>query len=293
MKVRKGIILAGGTGSRLWPVTIPICKQLLPVYDKPMIYYPLTTLMFAGIRDILIITTPMDQPRFQSLLGDGSQWGLNISYEVQNKPDGIAQAFILGEKFIDGSPCALVLGDNIFYGEGFIRLLGDVDKLSTGAVSFAYYVNDPEHYGIVKFSNNGKPMALYEKPTEFQSNWAITGLYFYDRDVVEIAKSIRPSARGELEITSVNEVYLQNNNLHVEKLGRGYAWLDAGTHSSLLEAAQFIHSIEQRQGLKIGCPEEVAYRMKCISAESLEELIQQCGQPDYAKYLKNVLSMDY
>ena len=292
MKARKGIILAGGTGSRLWPVTIPVCKPLLPVYDKPMIYYPLTTLMFAGIRNILIITTPHDQPRFQSLLGDGSQWGINLSYEVQHKPDGIAQAFILGADFIDGSPCALVLGDNIFYGAGFAKLVGKAAALSSGAVSFAYYVNDPEHYGIVKFADDGKPIALHEKPTTYISNWAVTGLYFYDQDIVEIARSVRPSARGELEITAVNQVYLEQNSLHVEKMGRGYAWLDAGTHASLLEASQFIHSIEHRQGLKIGCPEEVAYRMEFITAENLNQLIQQCPQPDYAKYLKNVLLMD-
>ena len=292
MKDRKGIILAGGTGSRLWPVTVPVCKQLLPVYDKPMIYYPLTTLMFANIRDILIITTPHDQPRFQSLLGDGKQWGINLSYEVQHKPDGIAQAFIIGADYLDGSPSALVLGDNIFYGAGFAKLVGKAATISTGAVSFAYYVNDPEHYGIVKFAEDGSPQALHEKPTTYISNWAVTGLYFYDKDVVDVARSIRPSARGELEITSINQFYLENNKLYIEKIGRGYAWLDAGTHASLLEASQFLHSIEKRQGLKIGCPEEVAYRMKFISTEDMQKLIHECKQPDYANYLKSVIVMD-
>lgn len=291
MKIRKGIILAGGTGSRLWPVTVPVCKQLLPIYDKPMVYYPLTTLMFAGIRDILVITTPQDQPRFQLLLGDGSQWGVNLSYEVQPKPDGIAHALILGADFIGESPCALVLGDNIFYGAGFAELVSKVTALPNGAVIFAYYVNDPERYGIVKFSDGNRPIALYEKPSKFLSNWAVTGLYFYDQDAVEIARSVRPSARGELEITAVNQVYLEQNRLHVEKMGRGYAWLDAGTHASLLEASQFIHSIEHRQGLKIGCPEEVAYRMGFITAEKLNQFIHRCTQPDYAGYLKNVLLM--
>ncbi len=291
MKARKGIILAGGTGSRLWPVTVPVCKQLLPVYDKPMIYYPLTTLMFAGIRDILVITTPQDQPRFQLLLGDGSRWGINLSYAVQSRPDGIAHALILGADFIDESPCALVLGDNIFYGAGFAELVSRAATQPSGAVAFAYYVNDPERYGVVKFADGNRPVALHEKPSKFLSNWAVTGLYFYDRDVVEIARSVRPSARGELEITAVNQVYLEQNRLHVEKMGRGYAWLDAGTHASLLEASQFIHSIEHRQGLKIGCPEEVAYRMGFITAETLNQFIHQCTQPDYAGYLKNVLLM--
>lgn len=289
MKVRKGIILAGGTGTRLWPVTVPVCKQLLPIYDKPMVYYPLTTLMFTGVRDILIITTPMDQPRFQSLLGDGSQWGINISYKEQHKPDGIAQAFILGADFIDGSPCALVLGDNIFYGAGFSELVGKAATVPSGAVAFAYYVNDPERYGIVKFGADGRPSELHEKPSDFLSSWAVTGLYFYDQDVVEVARSLRPSARGELEITALNQVYLQQGRLHVVKMGRGYAWLDAGTHASLLEASQFIYAIEQRQGLKIGCPEEVAYRMGFITAKKLDEFIRQCVQPNYAKYLTNVL----
>jgi len=292
MKVRKGIILAGGAGSRLWPITVPVCKQLLPVYDKPMVYYPLTTLMFAGIRDILVITTPQDQARFQALLGDGSQWGINLSYEIQHTPDGIAQAFILGAAFIDGLPCGLVLGDNIFFGAGFPDLVGKEVAYSSGAVLFAYYVNDPDRYGIVKFAEDGSPVSLHEKPSTFVSNWAITGLYFYDQDVVEIARSIRPSARGELEITAVNQVYLEQSRLQVEKMGRGFAWLDAGTHSSLLEASQFVHSIEQRQGLKIGCPEEVAYRMGFITAEELSQIIRNCAHPEYAKYLKNALLLD-
>jgi len=288
---RKGIILAGGTGSRLWPVTVPVCKQLLPVYDKPMIYYPLTTLMFAGIRDILIITTPHDQPRFQSLLGSGVHWGINISYKAQPEPDGIAQAFILGAEFLDGAPCALVLGDNIFYGAGFAELVKQSAIHMNGATAFAYYVGEPERYGIVKFADDGRPLGLYEKPTEFVSNWAVTGLYFYDEDVVHIARSIKPSARGELEITAVNQTYLNCGRLRVERMGRGFAWLDAGTHASLLEASQFVNSIEQRQGLKIGCPEEVAYRMGFITLDGLHRLIQQCSQPDYAKYLRDVSSM--
>lgn len=292
MKVKKGIILAGGAGSRLWPSTVPISKQLLPVYDKPMIYYPLTTLLFAGICDILIISTPEDQPRFQSLLGDGSQWGISISYAIQNEPDGIAQAFIIGEKFIDDSPCALMLGDNIFYGAGFAELVNEAADLTTGAVTFAYYVKDPERYGIVKFSEGGRPLELREKPKEYISPWAITGLYFYDHEVVEIAKSVRHSARGELEITAVNQIYLEQDALQVKKLGRGYAWLDAGTHDSLLEASQFIHSIEKRQGLKLGCPEEVAYRMGYITQERLNEIIEQCSHDDYANYLKSVLMLE-
>lgn len=292
MRVKKGIILAGGAGSRLWPVTIPACKQLLPVYDKPMVYYPLTTLMFAGIRDIFVITTQIDQPRFQQLLGDGSQWGVTISYGVQEKPEGIAQAFLLASDFIDNSPCALVLGDNIFFGAGFAELVYRAAEFVDGAVVFAYYVNDPERYGIVTFGSDGSPVSIEEKPETLVSNWAVTGLYFYDENVVNVARSIAPSARGELEITSVNQHYLQRGKLRVERMGRGYAWLDAGTHSSLLEASQFIHSIEQRQGLKIGCPEEVAYRMSFLSADQLEEFVKTCPQADYARYLTNVLTMD-
>tara|TARA_B100000809_G_scaffold166734_1_gene164042 strand:+ start:1539 stop:2420 length:882 start_codon:yes stop_codon:yes gene_type:complete len=292
MKARKGILLAGGAGSRLWPITVPISKQLLPVYDKPMVYYPLTTLMLAGIRDVLVITTPMDQPRFEQLLGDGRQFGMTISYQVQTKADGIAQAFILGAKFLDGAPCALVLGDNIFYGAGFSELLLELVAIEMGAVSFAYYVHDPERYGVCKFADDGSPMEIQEKPQHFLSNWVLTGLYFYDDQVVDVARSIRPSARGELEITAVNQYYLEHKQLHVEKLGRGHAWLDAGTHSSLLEAAQFIYSIEQRQGLKIGCPEEVAWRMGFITTTQLEKFIHHCGRPDYAGYLRRVLEME-
>jgi glucose-1-phosphate thymidylyltransferase len=286
---RKGIILAGGAGSRLWPASVPVTKQLLPVYDKPMIYYPLTTLMFAGIRNILIITTLKDLPRFQSLLGDGSQWGIKLSYEVQAKPEGIAQSFIIGADFIGDSPVALVLGDNIYYGSGFPKLVSNSSKINDGAVSFAYYVKKPKRYGVVEFSKKGTPISLHEKPAEFISNWALTGLYFYDNDVVDIARNIKPSARGELEITSINQIYLERNKLHVEKMSRGYAWLDAGTHSSLLEASQFIYSIEKRQGLKIGCPEEVAYRMNFITESNLNEIIEKCPQAEYGDYLKNVL----
>ena len=292
MSKRKGIILAGGSGSRLWPATVPVTKQLLPVYDKPMVYYPLTTLMFAGIKDILIITTPEDQSRFQSLLGDGTQWGINLSYEVQVKPEGIAQAFIIGREFIGDSSVALVLGDNIYFGSGFSELVIDASKYTDGAVTFAYYVQDPERYGVVKFSKEGVPVSLHEKPTELISHWAVTGLYFYDNDVVDIASKVKPSARGELEITSVNQVYLERNKFQVKKMGRGYAWLDAGTHSSLLEASQFIHSVEKRQGLKIGCPEEVAYRMGFITEDHLNNIIETCPQAEYAVYLKNVLLLD-
>jgi len=257
-----------------------------------MVYYPLTTLMLAGIRDVLVITTPMDQTRFEQLLGDGQQFGMTISYQVQAKPDGIALAFILGAKFLDGAPCALVLGDNIFYGAGFSELLLELVDIEMGAVSLAYYVHDPERYGVCKFAADGSPREIQEKPQQFLSNWALTGLYFYDEQVVDVARSIRPSARGELEITAVNQYYLERKQLHVEKMGRGYAWLDAGTHASLLEASQFVYSIEQRQGLKIGCPEEVAWRMGFITTTQLEEFIHNCCQPDYAGYLRRVLEMD-
>lgn len=293
MKIKKGIILAGGSGSRLWPVTVPVCKQLLPVFDKPMIYYPLTTLMLAGINDILIITSPHDQQKFESLLGNGSQWGVTISYRVQAKPEGIAQAFLIGEDFIKGQPCALVLGDNIFYGAGFAELINRAAISDTsGATVFGYYVQDPERYGVVKFGEDDVPQAIIEKPKTFLSNWAVTGLYFYDQDVVQIAKSIKPSERGELEITAINQVYLDKKKLKVQKMGRGYAWLDAGTHESLLEASQFIHSIERRQGLKIGCPEEVAFRMGFINKTQLEKIVDTCPQTDYAKYLKHLLSTE-
>lgn len=293
MKISKGIILAGGSGSRLWPVTVPVCKQLLPVFDKPMIYYPLTTLMLAGITEVLIITTPHDQPRFEALLGNGSQWGISIEYKQQPRPEGIAQAFLIGEEFIKGSPCALILGDNIYYGAGFAELVvRAANNYNEGATVFGYYVQDPERFGVVKFDANEKPIDIQEKPKSYLSNWAVTGLYFYDKDVVDIAKSIQPSARGELEITAVNKVYLERNRLRVEKMGRGYAWLDAGTHESLLEASQFIHSIERRQGLKIGCPEEVAYRMKYISEKELISYIEKCPQKDYARYLQHIISTD-
>lgn len=292
MKARKGILLAGGAGSRLWPITVPISKQLLPVYDKPMVYYPLTTLMLSGIREVLVITTPIDRPRFEQLLGDGRQWGIDISYQVQAKPDGIAQAFILGAEFLDGAACALVLGDNIFYGAGFSELLSELTAKEFGAINLAYYVHNPERYGVCKFAADGSLLEIQEKPQQFLSNWALTGLYFYDDQVVDVARSICPSARGELEITSVNQYYLEQKQLHVEKMGRGHAWLDAGTHASLLEASQFVYSIEQRQGLKIGCPEEVAWRMGYITTTQLERIISHCSQPDYAGYLRKVLVMD-
>ena len=288
----KGIILAGGSGSRLYPITKGTSKQLLSIYDKPMIYYPLSVLMLSGIKDILIISNPENLPNFKKLFSNGSDLGLRISYLEQKHPDGIAQAFILGAKFLDGAPCVLVLGDNIFYGAGFSELLLKLGAIERGSVSFAYYVHDPERYGVCKFAEDGSPMEIQEKPQQFLSNWALTGLYFYDDQVVDVARSIRPSARGELEITAVNQYYLERKQLHVEKMGRGYAWLDAGTHASLLEASQFVYSIEQRQGLKIGCPEEVAWRMGFITTTQLEEFIHNCCQPDYAGYLRKVLEMD-
>ncbi len=286
---RKGIILAGGSGTRLHPATLSVSKQLLPVYDKPMIYYPLSTLMLAGVRDILVISTPQDTPRFEQLLGSGEQWGLNISYVVQESPDGLAQAFILGESFLDGSPSVLVLGDNIFYGHGFENLLGNAYDKSEGASVFSYHVNDPERYGVVEFDTKGRAISLEEKPNEPKSSYAVTGLYFYDEQVVDMAKSLKPSPRGELEITDINKLYLAQENLDVEVMRRGYAWLDTGTHDSLLDASQFIATIERRQGLKVSCPEEIAFRQGWISADELEKLAQPLLKNGYGQYLQKLL----
>ena len=291
--INKGIILAGGSGTRLWPLTITVSKQLMPVYDKPMIYYPLSTLMLAGIKEILVITTPEDMSLFQRLLNDGSQWGIEISYAEQAAPNGLAEAFIIGEKFIDGDPCALVLGDNIFYGSGLVSILQNASKLNEGTLIFGYPVNDPERYGVVSFDENGKAVSLEEKPKNPKSNYVVPGLYFYDSNVVGHVRQLKPSPRGELEITDLNKIYLENQSLSVRIMGRGFAWFDTGTHSSLLDASNFVETIQKRQGTMVSCPEEIAWRMGYISSEELQKISYIYNKSEYGKYLERIIKKDW